>query len=199
MINNNTLGLKSNTFYFWLIGILSVVVPVVVAILFYLPKSDGFAGMDFTFLPFLNAILNSATAICLVAGFVFIKKGYQKYHITSMISAFSLSSIFLVSYLIYHFTSSHTKYGDIDHNGVVDAIEIAKAGTFRYVYLFVVLTHIVLATAIVPLVLFSIYFGISKQYQKHKKIVKWTFPLWLYVAITGVLVYLMISPYYPGK
>jgi len=190
-------SLKFNNLFLWIIGILSVLIPVVVAILFYMPRVGGVIGnFDATFLPHLNAALNTATCICLILGFIFIKQKKQRYHITAMVTAFVLSTLFLVSYVAYHSQGLETKFGDIDHNKVVDAAEAAKIGVFRYMYLFILLTHIVLAAIVVPFVLLAIYYGISKQNQKHKRIVKWTFPIWLYVAITGVLVYLMISPYY---
>lgn len=195
METNSTV--KFNSLYLWIIGILSVLIPVVVAVLFYAPKAGGGIGnFDATFLPHLNAVLNTATSICLIMGFVFIKQKKQRYHITAMVTAFVLSSIFLISYVVYHSQGYETKFGDLDHNKIVDAAEAARVGFLRYIYLFILLTHIVLATVVVPFVLLAIYFGITRQYQKHKKIVKWTFPVWLYVAITGVLVYLMISPYY---
>jgi putative membrane protein len=191
-------NIKNDTWYLVLIGVLSVVVPVLVALLFYVPQTGKLGSFDVAFLPHLNAVLNSATAIALLAGFYFIKvKKNQRYHTTAMLTAFGLSSLFLISYVIYHFQGAHTKYGDLDGNGVVSAMEVSAAGTIRYLYLFILLTHIAFATIVVPFILLAIYFGISKQISRHKKIVKYTFPIWLYVAITGVLVYLMISPYYP--
>lgn len=174
---------KKDTLYLFLIGVLSVAIPVVVAILFYLPQAGRLGNFNVSFLPHLNAALNSGTAICLIMGFIFIKRNQQRYHITAMITAFALSSLFLISYVIYHYQGTHTKYP-------------ADAGSIRYVYLFILATHIVLAAIVVPFVLLAIYFGATKQYKRHKGIVKYTFPIWLYVAVTGVLVYLMISPYY---
>jgi putative membrane protein len=187
---------KQNNTYYWVIGVLSVVIPVVVAVLFYKTKAGSLGKLDVSFLPRLNAVLNSSVSILLIAGFIFIKRKQQRWHITSMVSAFMLSSLFLISYVIYHYSATGTKFGDLNHDGVVNMAEIAEAGILRHIYFFVLITHIVLATIVVPFVLFSIYFGATKQYEKHKKIVKWTFPIWLYVSITGVLVYLMISPYY---
>ncbi len=113
-----------------------------------------------------------------------------------MLIAFCLSSLFLISYVIYHYHGPQTKYGDIDHNLALDAAEIAAVGFTRTIYYIILFTHIILAAVVVPFVLFAIYFGISNQLGKHVKIVKWTFPIWLYVAVTGVIIYLMISPYY---
>jgi putative membrane protein len=175
-------SVKNDTAYLIVIGILSVAIPVVVAMLFYIPQAGGLGKLDVSFLPHLNAALNTGTAICLIAGFLFIKNKKQRYHITAMITAFALSSIFLISYVIYHYQGTHTTYPGL--------------GAMRAIYFFILITHIVLAAIVVPFVLLAIYFGATKQYERHKKVVKYTFPIWLYVAITGVLVYLMISPYY---
>jgi putative membrane protein len=172
---------KNNT-YLIIIGVLSVAIPVVVAILMFIPQTGKLGDLNVSFLPHLNAVLNSATALALICGFIFIRNGKKQYHITAMMTAFVLSSIFLVCYVIYHYQAPPTKF--------------LGEGFIRGIYFFILLTHIILAAVVVPFVLLSIYFGISKQYQKHRKIVRWTFPIWLYVAVTGVIVYLMISPYY---
>jgi putative membrane protein len=179
-----------------IIATLSIAIPLVVALLLYIPQTGNLGAVDVSFLPVLNATLNSATAICLIIGYVLTKQGKYYAHRSMMLSAFTLSSIFLVSYVIYHFQAASTKFGDLDHNGLVDAIELAKVGSMRTIYFVLLLSHIVLAACIVPLVLLSIYFGLTRQFDKHKKVSKFTFPLWLYVAITGVVVYLLISPYY---
>lgn len=164
-----------------LIAILSVAIPMVVAVLFFMPKS-GNSSVDVSYLPAFHAILNSMTAVALVIGFYFVKQGNSKAHRAAMLVAFGLSSIFLVSYVTYHFLGQRTSYGG--------------EGILVYIYYFILLTHIVLAVVIVPLVLLSVYFGITNQLKRHRLISNWTFPIWLYVAVTGVLVYLMISPYY---
>ena len=176
-INSNQ---KNNKGVFILIGTLSVVVPLLVSLMYYFAKD--YQGLDTSFLPRLNAFINSGTAICLLFGFVMIKKGKKELHRTFMVSAFVLSSLFLISYVIYHSTSESTHFGG--------------EGLIRYVYFILLISHIILAAVIVPFVLLTIYFGWSKQLEKHKKIAKWTFPMWLYVSVTGVIVYLMISPYY---
>ena len=104
------------------------------------------------------------------------------YHRTAMFSAVGLSSLFLVSYVIYHYQAPHTSYGGV--------------GFIRMFYFILLISHIILAAVVVPFVLLTVYFAISNQIDKHKKIVKWTFPIWLFVAVSGVVVYLMISPYY---
>jgi putative membrane protein len=165
-----------------LIAILSVAIPVVVAYLFYMPKADEPATLDVSFLPKFHAILNSLTAFALVTGFVYIKRGNQKGHRAAMLAAFVLSSLFLISYVTYHYYGKSTHYGG--------------EGVLKYVYYFILLTHIVLAAVIVPLVLLTVYFAITGKFHVHTQFSRWTFPIWLYVAVTGVLVYLMISPYY---
>lgn len=173
---------KKNTVYLIIIGILSVVVPVLVSLLMFIPQTGKLGDLNVSFLPHLHAVLNSATAIALIAGYIFIRNGQKQYHITAMVTAFALSFLFLISYVVYHYQAPPTRF--------------LGEGIIRGVYFFILITHIILAAVVVPFVLLSIYFGISKQYQKHRKIVKWTFPIWLYVAVTGVIVYLMISPYY---
>ncbi|WP_276498240.1 DUF420 domain-containing protein [Pontibacter litorisediminis] len=164
-----------------LIAVLSVAIPVVVALLFFMPKS-GVANVDVSYLPGFHATLNSLTAVSLVIGYTLVKRGNTRGHRAAMLFAFGLSAIFLVSYVTYHFLGERTIYGG--------------EGLLKYFYYFILLTHIVLAIVIVPLVLLSVYYGITNQLKRHRRISKWTFPIWLYVAVTGVLVYLLISPYY---
>jgi putative membrane protein len=173
---------KSDRFYLITIGVLSVAIPIVVAVLLFLPQTGKLGDFDVSFLPHFNAVLNSATAICLFIGFFYIKMKNESAHRTMMMSAFALSSIFLVSYVLYHFQAAPTRFGG--------------EGFVRVLYYFFLITHIILAAVVVPFVLLAFYFALSKQITKHKKVVKYTFPIWLYVAVTGVIVYLMISPYY---
>jgi len=133
-------------------------------------------------LPKLNAILNGTCSILLLLSLYFIKKKDISTHKKLNILTFILSSLFLVSYIIFHATGIKTTYGGM--------------GTIRTVYYFILITHIILAAIVLPLVLFSFQKGLQMQVEKHKKLVRWTYPIWLYVTITGVIVYLMISPYY---
>jgi putative membrane protein len=189
IINNETLIRK-------IIWVLAVAIPVVVALLLAVPQTGKLGDVDVSWVPGVNALLNSATALCLIAAFVMIKKGDILNHRRLMLTAFSLSSVFLVLYVLYHFQAPSTRFGDVDKNGILDAAELASVGVMRYIYLFILLTHILLAVVIVPMVLFSIYFGLTNQVIKHKRLSKYTFPTWLYVAVSGVMVYIMISPYY---
>jgi len=178
------------------ITIISIAIPVVVAILFYLPRPHMEAGFNIQVLPLFHAILNSATAILLLASLYFIRNKQVQAHKVANLSAVVLSALFLVSYVTYHFFTETTRYGDTNHDGVVDALEKAAVGGSRYVYYFILLTHIVLAVVIVPLVLFTLVRGLQSDFARHKKIARITWPIWFYVAITGVIVYVMISPYY---
>ncbi len=164
--------------------IISILIPVVVAFLIYLPKGDPASIKSWIYsLPFYNAVINTITSILLILGYYFVKNGQVKFHKTSMISAFLLGALFLVFYVIYHSNAESTKFGG--------------EGAVRFVYFFFLITHILLAFIVVPLVLSAIYFAVTQKIEKHRKIVKYTFPVWLYVSVTGVIVYLMISPYYP--
>ncbi|WP_188502957.1 DUF420 domain-containing protein [Pontibacter amylolyticus] len=179
--NQNSPAAGNDKKFLVVIAILSIAIPVVVAMLFFMPK-EGSDAVDVSFLPTLHAILNSLTAILLVIGYYNIRKGNVRVHRTAMGTAFGLSAIFLISYVTYHFLGERTIYGG--------------DGILKLFYYFILLTHIVLAVVIVPLVLLSVYFALSEQFARHRRISKWTFPIWLYVAVTGVLVYMLISPYY---
>lgn len=177
--------------------IVSILIPVVVAVLFSVRLKDfGIEVEPLSFLPPIYASVNGLTALLLIMGVLAIKNGNQKVHERLMTTAIACSVIFLVMYVAYHMTTDSTKYGDIDGNGILDATEKINAGWMRSVYFFILITHIVLSIAIIPLVLITYVRALAARFDKHKKIAKITFPLWLYVAVTGVVVYLMISPYY---
>ncbi|MBK0370263.1 DUF420 domain-containing protein [Flavobacterium agrisoli] len=180
-----------------LIIAVSIVIPVVVAILFGVKLKDfGYDVAPLSFLPPIYATINGLTALVLVIAVVAIKKGNVVLHERLMKLAIAFSLAFLVMYVAYHMTADSTKYGDLDHNGLVDELEMAQIGASRLIYFFILVTHIVLSIAIIPMVLITFVRGLSQQFDRHRKIAKITFPIWLYVAITGVVVYLMISPYY---
>lgn len=166
-----------------LIIAVSILIPVVVAILFGVKLKDfGFDVAPLSFLPPIYATTNGFTALLLIAAVVAIKNGNRRLHERLMTGAIALSIAFLVMYVAYHMTSDSTKFGGV--------------GAIRYVYFFILATHIVLSIAIIPMVLITYVRALGKNFDKHKKIARITFPIWLYVAITGVVVYLMISPYY---
>ena len=157
----------------------SVLVPVVVAILFTVRIPDA---EPLTFLPPIYAGINAVTSLLLIAALYFIKNGQRKIHETLMKVCIGLSLIFLVMYIAYHMTTDPTPFGG--------------EGVIKYVYYFILISHILLSIIVIPLVLTSYTRAISSEFISHKKISKITFPVWLYVAVTGVIVYLMISPYY---
>ena len=167
-----------------LIIALSIIIPIAVALLMLFPETLHIesGNVDFSSLPFFHAILNGSTAVLLLTGFVLIKNKKTKAHKISMMSAFVLSSIFLISYVISKLTNDPTLF--------------KGEGFIRIAYFFILITHILFSIAVLPLALFSILRGMTGEVEKHKKIVKWTFPIWMYVAITGVMVYLFMTPYY---
>lgn len=183
--------------YVKLIWVLSIAIPIVVAILIFAPEKIEGAGDWVYILPHLNATFNSITTVVLLLGLYFIKQKNIKAHKSMMSIAFTLGSLFLVSYVIYHSTADSTIYGDLNSNGVLDETEKSKdLMWWRGLYVGILLPHIILAAVVVPFVLFAFYYALTDKIAKHKKIVKWTFPIWLIVSITGVVVYIMISPYY---
>jgi putative membrane protein len=143
-----------------------------------------------------NAIINSIVAILLVFALIAVKSKKYVLHKRIMITAIILSVLFLVSYVCHHLLSGETKFGDLNHDGIVSLDEKNLAGSLRYVYYFILLTHIPLAGIILPFILFTAYRALSGDYEKHKKLARITWPIWFYVAISGVAVYLLISPYY---
>lgn len=175
-----------------LVVILSIVIPTVVAVLFNVSVD----GVDLTFLPPIYASINGITALLLILAVISIRKGNHVIHQKLMTAAVICSVLFLVMYVAYHMTSSSTIYGDVDGNGERSAAERLLIGSSYYVYTFILLTHILLSLCVLPLVMMTYLKGWSNNLVSHKKWAKITFPIWLYVAITGVVVYLMISPYY---
>ena len=159
--------------------VLSVIIPLAVAALFGMPKIKGY---DTSFLPPIYATINGITALLLMIGVAAIKNGRQLLHERIMKLCISLSAIFLILYLVYHVTSESTPYGG--------------EGPIRGVYFFILITHILLSVGVIPLVLFTFARAVSRDFKRHRALARITFPVWLYVAVTGVIVYLMISPYY---
>lgn len=178
------------------IVIVSIAIPAAVAFIILVPQVKINFGFNTSFLPLFHAILNSSTAILLIASLYFIRKGLIKAHKRANLLAVVLSSIFLVSYVIYHSSNPSTRFGDLNHDGLLSDDEKQTAGALRYVYYFILSSHIILSGVIVPLVLFTLQRAFQERFDKHRKLAKITWPIWLYVAITGVVVYFMISPYY---
>ena len=143
-----------------------------------------------------NALLNTAVAILLVLALVAIKQKKYTAHKNLMLTALILSVLFLVSYIAHHLLAGETKFGDTDHDGIVSVAEIAVVGNLRAFYFILLSTHIILAATSLPFILFTAYRGLTGEYEDHKRKAKRMWPIWFYVAVTGPLVYLMISPYY---
>ncbi|MCB0530918.1 MAG: DUF420 domain-containing protein [Lewinellaceae bacterium] len=139
-------------------------------------------GIDFSFLPPLHASLNALTAVILVCAYFFIRKKQVEAHRRSIYAAMACSALFLISYVLYHFTTPETRFGGV--------------GTVRVVYFFFLITHVILAALILPFVLLTFNRAYTGQFDRHKRMARWVFPLWLYVAITGPICYLMLRPYY---
>jgi putative membrane protein len=167
---------KRYTTWIW---ILSIAIPVVVAILFTV-KIPGVEPL--TFLPPIYATINGLTALLLVIAVIQVKKGNRKTHELLMKTCIGLSTLFLLMYVAYHMTSESTPFGG--------------EGVIRYVYFFILFTHILLSIGVIPFVLITLARALTTNFEGHRKIARITFPIWLYVAVTGVIVYLMISPYY---
>lgn len=178
-MESNSLEKKFSKF----IVLVSVLIPVVVALLFSVKLKDfGYNVQPLSFLPPIYAAINGITAVVLVAGVLAIKNGKRKLHERLMTTAIALSVAFLVMYVAYHMTTDSTKFGG--------------EGSIKMVYFFILISHIILSIAVIPLVLITYVRALAERFDRHKKIAKITFPIWLYVAVTGVVVYLMISPYY---
>lgn len=178
----NNLSQTEQKYKIWII-ILSVVIPVAVAFMFSIKLKDlGFDVKPLKFLPPVYAAINAVTAILLIAAITAIKKGNRKLHENLMKSAIACSVAFLLMYVAYHLTTERTEFGG--------------AGAIKTIYRFILATHIILSIATIPLVLITYVRALAQRFDKHKKIARITFPIWLYVAITGVVVYFMIAPYY---
>lgn len=172
MSNNNLPSSK----YRKLVVAVSIIIPIAVAALFGIKVE----GVDLSFLPPFYATLNGITAVLLVLALVFIKKGNMKLHQRTIQACLGISLLFLLCYVAYHMTSDSTAY----------------EGSYKAIYYFILISHILLSVAVIPVVLFTYLFALEGNYVKHKKYTRFAFPIWLYVAVTGVVVYWMISPYY---
>ena len=186
---------KNDKKAYWLIGIFSVVVFSVVVLLgkFQLEVDLGF---DVHIFATANAFINASIAVLLVAALWAVKNKQYALHKKLMLAALVLSVLFLVSYIAHHLLAGEAKFGDSNHDGLVDEQELLAVGKTRLIYFIILITHIFLAAIILPFILFTAYRALTAEYTLHKKLAKITWPLWLYVAITGPVVYWMIHPYY---
>lgn len=153
-------------------------------------------GVDLTFLPMVNAILNTGAAFSLIGALVAIKFGRVEWHRRFIGAAFLLSALFLLSYVAYHFTSGETKFGDLDGDGSLSDVEKAKAGGLRTAYLLILASHIILAAVSLPFILMTLVYAMTNHFAQHRKMARVVFPIWLYVAVTGPICYLLLRPYY---
>ena len=173
-----------------IIGV-SIVIPLVVGALFRI-RIPG----DLSFLPPIYAGFNATTALLLVLALIVIKQGKMELHRFFVRLALMLSLLFLVCYVAYHLTSDPTYFGDINHDGKLTSLEAASAGSMLLIYRIILISHIGLSMVVIPMVLFAYLHAWAGDYTSHKRLVKFAYPIWLYVAITGVVVYWLISPYY---
>ncbi len=186
---------KNDKKAYWLIGIFSVVVFVAVSVLTKV-KLHVDLGFDVHVFALFNALTNATIAVLLVAALLAVKKGNYQLHKQLMMGALILSVLFLVSYIAHHLLAGEARFGDSNHDGIVSEDEKAAVGGIRFVYYLILSTHIFLAGIILPFILYTAYRALTAEFATHKKIAKITWPLWLYVAITGPIVYWMIKPYY---
>lgn len=186
---------KKDNYARWLILTVSFVVFAIVVLLSRV-KLNVDLGFNVHVFAKINAVINSMVTLLLVAGLIAVKQQKYLLHKRIMITALTLSVIFLLSYISHHLLAGDTKYGDINHDGVVSDEEKLQAGPLRKFYYIILGTHIPLAGIILPFILFTAYRALIAEWPRHKKLARYTFPIWLYVSMTGVLVYLMISPYY---
>ncbi|MEM7031401.1 MAG: DUF420 domain-containing protein [Chloroflexota bacterium] len=166
----------------WLIGGLSLLILLVIAFLLLVPRQIEKGQVDVSALPLLNAILNATTAVCLMIGYVFIRRRQIAQHRATMLVAFSLSALFLVSYVILHTFAGSTRF--------------LGQGWIRPVYFVILISHIILSAAVLPLALTTLYHGWFESFKHHRKIARWTLPIWVYTSLSGVAVYILLY-YWP--
>jgi putative membrane protein len=176
-----------------LIVVLSIIIPLAVAALFGI----HIKGIDLTFLPSIYAGINALTAVLLVVALVLVKKRKLKLHEQVIKVCMALSVLFLLCYVAYHMTSDSTVFGDTSGDGILQETEkLAISSASRLFYFLLLITHIILSVAVVPMVLYSFLFATEGNFVRHRKWTRITWPIWFYVAVSGVIVYFMISPYY---
>ncbi len=186
---------KNDKKAYWLIGIFSLIVFIVVVVLsrFTLDIQPSF---DVHIFAKIDALTNAIVAILLVAALIAVKQKKYTLHRNIMISAMLLSVVFLISYIAHHLLAGEAKFGDINHDGILSIEEKLQVGSSRIMYLLFLASHIILAAFVLPFILFTAYRGLTAEWAAHRKLAKYIWPLWLYIAVTGPIVYLLISPYY---
>ncbi|MES2808703.1 MAG: DUF420 domain-containing protein [Bacteroidota bacterium] len=188
----------TDKFIFRFVAAITVVVVLLVVLLNRHVIPGPVVAPEFTpYLPMLNAVLNGTCSVLLLASLYYIKQGNIAVHKKLNILTFCLSAIFLVSYVLFHYLMrKDTVYGDLNGDGEVLGEELTTYGTLRTIYLSILIPHIILAAGVLPLILLSFHRGLQMQVEKHRKLVRWAFPIWLFVTVSGVVVYLMIKPFY---
>ncbi len=161
-----------------------------------MPRLEVALGFDVHVFAAANALINTAVSLLLILALWFVRQRRYAAHRNTMYAAIGLSVFFLLSYIAHHLLAGEARFGDTDFDGVVSAAELAAVGSMRTVYLVLLASHIILASIILPFILYTAYRGMTGEYAKHKKLARYTWPLWLYVSVTGPIVYLLISPYY---
>lgn len=169
----------------------------VLALVVVMQKFTIQTDIDFSFLPPFHSTLNALAAVALIAALYFIKNGNMKAHRNSIYAAMVLSGLFLLSYVVYHMTNESIRFGDTNLDGITDDSEKLAVGSIRYLYYFLLLTHVLLSAIILPFIFVTFNRAFTNQFERHKKIARYIYPLWLYVAITGPICYLMLRPFYP--
>ena len=173
----------------------SIVIFIVIVLLSRV-KLNVNPGFDVHIFARINSNINTVVAILLLVGLFAVKTKRYLLHKKIMLTAMFFSVLFLVSYICHHLLAAQTRFGDINHDGKLDAAELAAVGSKRLIYHILLGTHIMLAGIVLPFILYSAYRALTGDFQKHKKLVRITWPVWFYVAVSGVIVYWMISPYY---
>lgn len=197
MSTQSVLNKQNDKTVFKIVIAISALICVVVVVLNQklIPVPDTFPSFIYK-LPLLNAFLNGSCSLLLIASLWAIKKRNIELHKKLNLTAFLLSSLFLISYVTAHYFIPDTKFGDVDHNGILEEIELAAVLGIRPIYLTILLSHIFLAVIVLPMILLSFYYALKDDRIKHKKITRFSYPIWLYVTLTGVVVYALIAPYY---
>ena len=189
-------GPTDNKVYLRIIYLVSILIPLVVAFLILFPAKLPLSGTWVKALPGVHAVINSVTALTLLGALISIKKGNVSAHRSFMFASLFLGVLFLISYILYHSSQPSVRFGDLDHDGMVSELEKEAVGSSRLIYLIILASHILLSILVVPFVLFAFYYALTDQIPRHKKMVKYTYPVWMYVSVTGVIVYFLIKPYY---
>ena len=177
-----------------LIVVLSILIPGIVAMLFFIPEKLELGAFVYE-LPHLHAVINSMTSLILILALIAVKIGFVNWHRGLMTSAIVMGALFLISYVTYHSSVESVIFGDLDGNGILDTYE-EKLADSRGTYLILLLSHILFSMVALPLVLLSFYYALISNFEKHRRMVKFAYPVWLFVSISGVLVYMMMRPYY---